>query len=230
MSANARSASEWIGIPAAERARALEDLLLTADALPVRLRPTEMKANDSPSLPAMVIAVDAALDKARLSHTLGGAIAAAYYGEPRMTVDIDVNVFVGPERWPEVAAALAPLGVEVSIDAGAPARDGQVRLPWDDRFVDVFFSHDLLHEAMPGRAGRVPFAGSTIPIIAPEHLIVRKATLNRVKDWLDVEAILVATEPLDVTEAETLLERMVGSKDPRLTKLRELLAKLALAT
>ncbi len=207
----------------------LEDLLLTADALPVRLRPTEMKSAGSSSLPAMVIALDAALERARIPRTIGGAIALAYYGEPRMTVDIDVNVFVGAERWPEVAAALAPLGVDVAIDAAAPSRDGQVRLAWDDRFVDVFFSRDLLHEAMPAAARRVPFAGTTIPIIAPEHLVVRKATLDRAKDWLDVEAILVATEPLDVAEIETLLERLVGTRDPRLAALHTLLANLALA-
>jgi hypothetical protein len=229
VSANARSASEWIGVSAAERARALEDLLLTADALPVRLRPTEMKSDDSRSLPDMVLGVDAALERACIPHTIGGAIALAYYGEPRMTVDIDVNVFVGPERWPEVAAALAPLGIDTVVEAGAAVRDGQVRLRWDDRFVDVFFSQDLLHAAMPAAARRVPFAGGTIPIIAPEHLVVRKATLDRTKDWLDVEAILVATEPLDVAEIETLLERLVGATDPRLAKLRELLATLALA-
>ena len=42
VSAGARSVSEWIGVPAVERARALEDLLLMADALPVRRRPVEI--------------------------------------------------------------------------------------------------------------------------------------------------------------------------------------------
>jgi hypothetical protein len=228
VSANARSAGEWIGVPVAERARVLEDLLLTADALPVRLRPTEMRRADSPSLPAMVVAVDAALERAHVPHTIGGAIALAYYGVPRMTVDIDVNAFVPAERWPEVCDALAPLGIEVAADVAALARDGQIRLPWDDRFVDVFFSHDLLHDAMPTAARRVPFPGGTIPIISPEHLVVRKVTLDRTKDWLDVEAILVATEPLDVAQMQTLLERLVGPTDPRLAKLRALLADLAL--
>ena len=77
---------------------------------------------------------------------------------------------------------------------------------------------------MPAAARRVPFAGGTIPIISPEHLIVRKATLDRPKDWLDIEAILIATEPLDVAEIETLLERLVGPTDPRLAKVRALLA------
>jgi hypothetical protein len=73
---------------------------------------------------------------------------------------------------------------------------------------------------MPAAARRVPFAGGTIPIFAPEHLAVCKAALDRTKDWLDVGAIHVATEPLDLAEIEFLLKRLVGPTDPRLTKLR----------
>ncbi len=191
-------------------------------------RPPERVPTSDAALVERVIALDAALSAAGLPHTIGGAVALGFYAVPRPTSDIDVNVFVGPERWPEVVRALAPLGVDVAADAEAPVRDGQVRLPWDDRSVDLFFSHDLLHEAMPAAARRVPFAGGTIPIISPEHLVVRKATLDRTKDWLDVEQILLATKPLDIAEIETLLERLVGPTDPRLAKLRELLAKLAL--
>jgi hypothetical protein len=38
----ARSVSEWVGASAAERGRALEDLLLLADALPLRRRPQKI--------------------------------------------------------------------------------------------------------------------------------------------------------------------------------------------
>jgi hypothetical protein len=51
--------------------------------------------------------------------------------------------------------------------------------------------------------GRAPFGGSMIPLVAPEHLIVRKAMLDRAKDWLDIEAILIATDPLDLEEIHT---------------------------
>jgi hypothetical protein len=42
VSDNARSATEWIGVDAEERGHVLRDLLELADALPVRLRPTEI--------------------------------------------------------------------------------------------------------------------------------------------------------------------------------------------
>ena len=74
----------------------------------------------------------------------------------------------------------------------------------------------------------VPFNGDMIPIVAPEHLVVRKALLDRSKDWIDIEQILVATDPLDLGEIEDWLERMVGADNPRMKKLAEVKAELSL--
>src|SRR5659263_502227 len=46
-----------------------------------RIRMTE------PSLPDKVVALDRALDDASIDHAFGGALALAYYAEPRSTVD-----------------------------------------------------------------------------------------------------------------------------------------------
>lgn len=75
---------------------------------------------------------------------------------------------------------------------------------------------------------QVPFNGDPIPIVAPEHLVVRKVLLDRAKDWLDIEQILVATDPLNVREVEDWLEGMAGEDDPRTKKLAEVKAALSL--
>jgi hypothetical protein len=186
------------------------------------------RPDGAPSLPEKVIAIHRALATAKVPHAVGGALALAYYAEPRATVDVDVNVFVPTDRWPRVRDALAPLGVDVDVDEPALERDGQVRLWWDRNPVDLFFSYDPFHTEMEGAARRVPFAGTTIPILAPEHLTVCKAMFDRPKDWLDIEAILIATEPLDVDSIEDWLRRMVGDRDERLSKLNELLDRLDL--
>jgi hypothetical protein len=139
-----------------------------------------------------------------------------------MTLDIDVNVFVPTRQWEKVTQALAPLGVDTEVDEGELARDQEVKVMWDRNPVHLFFSHDELHEAMPAAVRRVPFADSTIPIVSPEHLIIRKATLDRPKDWLDIEAILVAKTPLDLAEIQTWLNRLAGGSDPRLARLDEI--------
>ncbi|HEX4305210.1 MAG TPA: hypothetical protein VHZ54_04180 [Solirubrobacterales bacterium] len=149
-----------------------------------------------------VIAVHEALAAAAIPHAIGGARALSFYAAARETEDIDVNVFVPSERRAEVEEALAPLG------AGDP--------------VHLFFSEDALHEAMPAAVRVVPFGDTTIPIVSPEHLVIRKAMLDRPKDWRDVEAILIATDPLDVEEIEAWLQRLAGEDDPRLTRFRQL--------
>jgi hypothetical protein len=186
------------------------------------------RLDGAPSLPEKVVAIHASLAAAKVPHAIGGALALAYYAEPRATIDVDINVFVPTERWPDVRDALAPLGIDVGLDVAALERDGQARLWWNRNPVDLFFSYDPFHEEMKRRARRVPFAETTIPVLAPEHLAVCKAMFDRTKDWLDIEQILVATAPVDVEEIETWLRRMAGENDPRMQKLEEVKAALSL--
>jgi len=181
--------------------------------------------NDEPSLPEKVIVIHEALDEAMVPHALGGALALAYYADPRATIDIDINVFLPTERWPDVIDALETLGVSVTdLDEPALVRDGQCRLWWGDNAVDLFFSYSPIHEEMKREARRVPFAEVTVPILSPEHLAVCKAMFDRRKDWLDIEQMLIATDELDTSKIEGWLERMAGPTDQRLGRLRELAA------
>jgi hypothetical protein len=185
---------------------------------------------EDPPLPDKVIAIHEALDAAKAPHAIGGALALAYYAEPRATIDIDLNLFVPVESWREAIDALAQLGVETGgLDPTALERDGQCRLWWGDNAVDLFFAYDPIHEEMNREARRVPFAGTTLRILAPEHLAVCKAMFDRRKDWLDIEQMLIATDDLDLAVVEGWLERMVGEQDQRLGRLKELQAELSAA-
>ncbi len=89
------------------------------------------RPGDFVSFPEKVVAIHRALTAAKIPYAIGGAVLLAFYAEPRATADVDVNVFVHADRWPEVRDALVPLGVDVAADEAALARDGQVRLWWD---------------------------------------------------------------------------------------------------
>lgn len=182
-----------------------------------------------PTLPEKVIAINRALRAAKVPHALGGALALAYYAEPRATIDIDLNVFVPAERWRTLVDALAPLGVDAEgLDEAALLRDGQCRIWWGDNPIDVFFAYAEIHDEMRRDVRRVPFADTTIPILSPEHLAVCKAMFDRPKDWIDLEQMLLAVDGLDLDAIEGWLNRMVGESDPRVEQLRELRARLAL--
>ena len=177
-----------------------------------------------PSLPDKVVAIHDALRGARIRHAFGGALALAYYAEPRATIDIDLNVFVPPQRHGAVHAALRPLGVGDEVDEAALARDGQCRWWWGRTPVDVFFAYDELHDAMRREARTVPFGEARIPILSPEHLSVCKAVFDRAKDWLDIEQILVCEADLDVAAIERWLTRIAGAGDRRTQRFGELVA------
>jgi hypothetical protein len=192
------------------------------------MMPHENRQDQPAPLSDMVVAIDRALAAGKIPHAIGGAIAYAYYAEPRVTIDVDVNVFVPTDRWPDVRAALEKIGVDIAANDTALVRDGQVRLWWGRIAVDLFFSYDPFHDEMAGAIRRVPFGDTRIPILAPEHLAICKAVFDRPKDWLDLEAMLAFTEPLDVDAIRSWLTRMVGPDDERLEKLEALVARLEL--
>jgi hypothetical protein len=179
----------------------------------------------SPALPDKVVAVDRALEHARIQHAFGGALALAYYAEPRATIDIDVNVFAEPARHVAVAQALEPLGVTAGGDPKRITRDGQCRWWWDRTPLDLFFTYDELHEAMAKAVRRVPFGEDRIPILAPEHLAACKALYDRPKDWLDIEQMLVTADEIDLAETRDWLIRTAGESDPRLVRFEQLASR-----
>jgi hypothetical protein len=185
--------------------------------------PSTAHSEAEPSLPDKVVIIDEALAAAKIPHAIGGALALAYYAEPRATVDIDLNLFVPTARWETVIDILTSSGVSADeLEPSALLRDGQCRLWWGENPVDLFFANAPIHDAMRGEVRKVPFAGGTIPILGPEHLAVCKAMFDRPKDWLDIEQMLLGTAGLDVPEIELWLIRMVGEDDARLQRLRGL--------
>jgi hypothetical protein len=177
------------------------------------------------TLAQRVLAIEGALSD--VPHAFGGALALAYYAEPRATIDIDLNVFVPVERFSEVAGPLVQLGAaadDPSI-AALVRRDGQVRVMWDATPIDLFFSYDAFHDAAGAARHLVPFGDGTIPILAADHLIVCKAVFNRPKDWVDVDSMLAAETNIDAAEVLRWVARITGDEDPRYNRIAAVLTR-----
>jgi hypothetical protein len=176
------------------------------------------------TLAQRILDLERALDA--IPHAFGGALALAYYAEPRATIDIDLNVFVPVERFSDVAAPLIELGASVSpAVADLVLRHGQARVMWDHTPLDLFFAYDPFHNAAAARRRNVPFAEATIPILGPEHLIVCKAVYSRSKDWVDIDAMIGAEVVVDAGETLRWMGRLAGDQDPRFDRLAAVLAR-----
>ena len=180
-----------------------------------------------PTLAQRIVQLHDAL--AGIPHAFGGALALAYYAEPRATIDIDLNLFVGVDRFDEVATRMTRLGVAADDPDVAllARRDGQVRVFWDETPIDLFFAYDRFHHAAARSVREVPFADATIPILSATHLVVCKVVFNRPRDWVDIDAVLDAEVALDSAELMRWVGRIAGDTHPRYERIAALLTGVA---
>lgn len=173
-----------------------------------------------------IVALEQALQAAAIPHAFGGANALAYYGTPRATADIDLNVFVPASRAREVLDVLGTLGAGTD-DPAIPSRierDGQVRIFWEKTPLDLFFSYDPLHYSSMERRRCVDFGGDPIHVLSAEDLMIYKVIFNREKDWRDIAEMIYATdESLDFDYVRHWLERILAPDDPQLPRLQRLI-------
>jgi hypothetical protein len=175
-----------------------------------------------------IVSLHELLDSAGVPHQFGGAIALAWYRNPRATTDIDVNLTLPPAAAEPVLALLARLGVTVTPeDRAAIALDGQARLDWGGSYLDVFFATMDLHLEMAELARVVRFGPVDIPILAPEHLVACKAIFDRPKDWLDIEEILRWGTEIDADRTLHWVGEILGPEAGQYARLAGLLGQRA---
>ena len=182
---------------------------------PVELRLTRATSG----LPQKMLALHKGLRGAGIDHAFGGALALAWCTrQARGTIDVDVNVFVGPERTDDALAALPRAVIAPPQDRALLARDGQARLWWGTTPIDLFLNTSTFHEEAAARIRWEPFAGVELPFIACGDLAVFKAFFNRTRDWADLEAMHEAGT-LDVAAVVGVLATFLGNDEERIERL-----------
>lgn len=173
-------------------------------------------------LPQKMLSIHEHLARRGVDHAFGGALALAWCThQARGTIDVDVNVFAGPERADETLAAFPDGVIATSADRALLIRDGQARLWWGTTPVDVFLNTTTFHERAATRVRWEPFAGVMLPFLACDDLAVFKAFFNRTKDWADLEAMHDAGT-LDVSAVAGVLATFLGGDDDRIARLLSL--------
>lgn len=152
------------------------------------------EADDGDLLLVVLDETMAALREAEIPFLLIGGIGSSVFGRERDTRDIDV--FVRPETAKRALAALAERGFQTRIEH----EHWLYKAHKHGVLVDVIFrsSRDiLLGREMLERARMVRFHGRTVPVAAPEDLLVMKAIAmseDTPRYWYDAIAIIGQTE------------------------------------
>ena len=177
------------------------------------------------SLPDKIVALHRALEKAKVGHAFGGALALAWCTrQPRGTSDIDINVFAPPAQTGRVLRAL-PREVHWLVDdRDRLRRDGQVRLWWDTTPVDLFLSTTSFHRRASRRVRREPFKGESLPFLACDDLAVFKVFFDRSRDWADLEEMITA-HSFDVGAVRATVSELLGGDDTRVARLDDVVER-----
>ena len=166
-----------------------------------------------------VVELHDSLDAAGIPHAFGGAFALLWCtGEPRTTVDIDLNVFVAPEHAQRVLAAL-PGEIMLPRDVTTQLMtSGQSRVMFDGTPVDLFLDTTPFHDDLRLHVNEHHLADRKLPFLGCNDLAIFKAFFNRRKHWADIEEMLRAGR-LDVPYVIGFLGEYLGPDDERIREL-----------
>jgi len=170
-----------------------------------------------------------ALDAQGQDYALGGAIALGYWSEPRGTVDVDVTLFLSPDKPSRCIWCLQEIGCDVDSASALQSlqEHGFCRVSYQGFRVDVFLPIVPFYEIARKRRRWVQLGDQTIAIWDAESLVVFKMMFFRRKDIADVEHILRSQLPaFDCDWLRRQLVEMYGKHDPRVTQWDELVDDL----
>jgi hypothetical protein len=154
-----------------------------------------------------------------LTYMVTGGVAAVVYGEPRLTLDVDV-VLVLPHEGIRPLAAASPTGEfycpppEVLATEAARPHRGHFNLIHQTtgaRAVVYLAGDDPLHAWGLARRRRIEVEGDALLVAPPEYVIVRKLEFHREggseKHLRDIAGIVrLSADALDTEAIERLCE------------------------
>ena len=156
------------------------------------------------------------LIRSGIRHLITGSVATVFYGEPRLTHDVDFIVYLSDHDMHKLAEAFPspdfylPPAEVLMIEAHREQRGHFSVIHMETAFKADFYlaGRDPLHAWAFRCAQRVEFQGETITLAPPEYVIIRKLEYYREggseKHVRDVRSILSGMgEKLD---RATLLE------------------------
>lgn len=156
------------------------------------------------------------LDALEIPYMVIGGQAVLLYGEPRLTVDIDITLGATADQLGIVLKAMQAIDLRPLVDPEPFVRETMV-LPCQDSEsrirVDFIFSFSPYERQAIARARQVSFEGVPVRFASLEDLIIHKVIAGRPRDLEDVRAMLIKNPDLDVAYVRSWLDQFSDALD-----------------
>jgi hypothetical protein len=171
------------------------------------------------SAPEPFLVFTRVLEELGLQYMVSGGVAAIYYGEPRLTNDIDMIVALkakdvpGLERAFPLEVFYRPPSEVIEMELGRSQRGHFNLIHKDTGFkADIYLcGQDELHSWGLANARRIQLEKDSLWLAPPEYVIIRKLQFHREvrseKHLRDISRMLVSLgDEWDRTQLATMIE------------------------
>ncbi len=175
-------------------------------------------------------ALTAFLSKEKIKYAAIGGFAVLIYGEPRMTVDLDINIILDRKMISKFLSKAKRHGLlpllsntkKIAEKSGViPLRFEKGKGGWR---VDFILAENILEYVAIERAKSIKVAGVKLNVVSPEDLIIHKMASPRPRDREDLKGILLRQKgKLDIGYIQNMLKKIDKSNKTHLrTQFRDL--------
>jgi hypothetical protein len=169
----------------------------------------------------------ARLEAVGCEYALGGAIALGFWAEARGTLDVDVTLYLPIDDPSGCMQLLEQMGCQFDRRRTEDTlkEHSFCQVEFLGLRLDVFLPMVAFYEAAKARRREVPLGAGRAYIWDAETLCVFKMMFFRQKDLVDVQSILRSQgASLDQEWVEKSLLELYGTRDPRISQWRDLVA------
>ena len=142
-----------------------------------------------------------------------------FYGEPRLTRDIDITLGVDVNHFRDVLAVVQELNLKpLPKEIESFVRQTMVLPALDEHTgirVDFIFSYTPYETEAIKRAKKVKIIGQEVNLASPEDLIIHKIFAGRPRDIEDVRTVLLKNPDVDIQYIREWLKEFDESSEEK---------------
>jgi predicted nucleotidyltransferase len=157
------------------------------------------------------------LDAAQVEGVVIGGLAASILGRPRATRDVDLLVWLEPERWNEFLSIASRFGfhprISDPLDFAGLSRVLLLRHEPSSIDLDISLGGLPFEEEAVARGTRVDIEGVKVPLVSAQDLLVMKAVAHRPRDLADIEAVLDRNPGMDLEGTQNWIREFSAALD-----------------